>query len=513
MMEQTANASSIRKAIDKRSSKKASQLSSMMHDIFITPDLFTTVTYINIVFLYIGILLLVANVKINFMYALIYPPIVYFLSLWRDHLKEKSRLQIAHRIPFFSDALANALSVGSTLEQALTQSAYYLKGAIKEEFHKLILKFSLGQDLGVLLRDLDKKFPKTGLRYLISLLEEYTELGVGISPMLKRISLALQSKEEAEEKIRAILATGSSYARLSIGMFAVLFFAISYLLKDQLAILLSPGLKPMFLFLIVWAAIGIAVVSRMTAMDFAKNLALKPQIENYLKENKLTIEEKMHYSGINWTPLSAKLFEYFPLVAGFIFAYFMSWYVSNPLMIGLGFAISTILLRFTSEYFLNGLVEDQLIKLIETFPEILQVFIIGLNSGLNTYKAFQFSENSVRGSAPKLLSQELCRTRFAMECGEKHAVTWQRLAKMLPFETVVDFCEIMVVAPMHGESIVRSITHMANSYQAKKLLLIEKKAAAIGQVVIPVIVIAFFPLFLFAVFAPLITKISATFNQ
>lgn len=500
---------------EKASQAKAAELSftqSLVENYLLKPDFLEVITYVNMVFFYVVILCFVANLQLNFMYALIYPPLIYILSLWRDHLKESERLQIAHRIPFFADALANALSVGSTLEQSLIQSSYYLKGAIKAEFNKLVLKFALGQDLGLLLNEIDKKFPKTGLRYLISLLEEYRELGVGITPMLKRIAISLSDKEDAEEKIRAILAAGSSYVKLSIGMFLCLFLMISYLLKDQLDILLSPGLKPTFLFLIIWTGLGIVIVSRMTALDFAKNLALRPQISHYLKEKKLSIDERMNYSGIEWSTFGKLAFQFLPLAIGFFVAYLVSWYNGNALFIGLSFGVSALMCERILNYFLNGLVEDQLIKLIETFPEVLQVFIIGLNSGLNTYKAFQFAENSVRGSAPKLLTQELCRTRFAMECGEDHSTTWQRLAKMLPFQTVVDFSEIMVIAPMHGESIVRSITQMASSYQHKKLLLIEKKASSIGQVVIPIIVIAFFPLFLFAIFAPLITKISATFN-
>ena len=83
---------------------------------------------------------------------------------------------------------------------------------------------------------------------------------------------------------------------------------------------------------------------------------------------------------------------------------------------------------------------------------------------------------------------------------------------MLPFETVVDFSEIMIVAPMHGESIVDSIIQMAKGYESKKLVMVEKSAMKIGQIVIPLIVMAFFPLFLYSMFAPLFKKIMFLFN-
>ena len=172
-------------------------------------------------------------------------------------------------------------------------------------------------------------------------------------------------------------------------------------------------------------------------------------------------------------------------------------------------AIGAGLFWFIEKYTIKGLIEDELIKTIEVFPEMLQVFVIGLNSGLNTYLAFQFAEQAIRGSAPLILTEELCRTKFAMECGEKHARTWQRLAKMLPFETVIDFCENMVIAPTLGDSMVNSLTQMIHTYNQKKLNQVEKKATSLGQMVIPVIVIAFFPLFLFVIFAPMISNVTS----
>ena len=280
------------------------------------------------------------------------------------------------------------------------------------------------------------------------------------------------------------------------------------MLKDQIILLFSPELKSVFFFLVTWTCVGIFLVTRVTSMKFAKNFALRPSIKPFMKKKDLSFDELFYYSGLELSSWMRQLIMYSPLVGGFIFAYLFSLYNGQFLLIFIAFAASALIFRFLLKYILEGLVEDALIKTIETFPDMLQIFIIGLNSGLNTYQAFQFAQEAIKGIAPKVLSEELCRTKFAMECGEEHAKTWQRLAVMLPFETVVDFCEIMVVAPMHGESIVNSIVQMTNSYQNKKLTIIEKKATSLGQIVIPLIVVAFFPLFLFALFAPIITKIS-----
>jgi len=505
---QASKSKKISKAKAKESKTQVSFIGSLINDLLIAPPLLTSVSYINVFIVYLVLVLLIAGYQINLWYGLAYFPLLFILNFQRQRNIEKERIEIAHSIPFFSDALANALSIGENLEQAFTQAAYYLKGKMKPEFIQLVLKNTFGKNLDVLLRELDAKYPNTGLIYLISLINSYSELGVGISPLLKRISIVLTSREKAEEKIRSILAGGSSYAWLTIGIFGVIFLALGFMLKDQLQYLLSPKLKPVFIFLIVWACTGIFLVTRLTSLDFTRTSSLKPYLVNFYKTRKLTEDEVLKYSGIVWSPWKKLLLMFIPMVIGLGFAYIISWSYGDFFIIFIGFIIGYCIGNFLLKYILNGLVEDQLIKTIEAFPEIMQIFIIGLNSGLNTYLAFQFALNTIKDNIPKILNEELCRIKFAVECGEEYERTWKRLAERLPFESIADFADIMAIAPMQGESILDSIVEMINSYQEKKLLLIEKKATKISQLIIPLIIIAFFPLFLFFVFAPMITKIT-----
>ncbi len=483
-------------------------MGNLFNDLFIAPSYLTTITYINFFSIYIFTFAYMLGHQISILYVLIYIPLLFIIDIKRKSKKEKERIEVAHRIPFFADAVANSLSVGSTLEHSFIQASYYLTGKIKKEFQSLSVKIAIGQNIGKLLRELEAKFPNTGLMYLISLLDAYSELGVGISPLLKRISVVLTEKEKAEEQVRTILSAGSSYARLTIGIFALIFLALSFLMKKQVEMLFSPTLRPMLIFLVAWTFIGILIVTRISALDFSRNFALRPFIGNFIKKQKYTEDQLMKYSGFEWTRLFKQMYRYGPLVCGLFVSYITSWFYPEPLMILVGFISATLILKYICNFVLKGMVEEQLIATIEIFPDILQVFIIGLNSGLNTFLAFQFAQNALKGGKTKLLLEELCRTNFAMECGEDHSRTWHILAKRLPFETVVDFCKIMVVAPMAGESIINSIIQMTNGYQDKKLKLIEKKAGAISQIVIPVIIGIFMPLFLFVMFGPLVVSIS-----
>lgn len=480
---------------------------SMLNQFFIEPTPLIMFVNLNLAVTCIAIFILVAGYSLSSYYLLIYIPLLLLFTAMRKSREEKMRLEISHRIPFFAETIANSLQTGASLEQAFIQGAYFLKGKIKNEFIKLTLKNRLGKNINVILREIDAMFPNTGLMYLISLLDAYSKLGVGISPLLKRIALVLTNKEKAEDKIRVILAGGSNYAKMTVCIFGAIFLTLFYLMQDQVKILWESDLRPVFLFLTGWMLLGIVIVMRITSLGFTRNFALKPYIDKFLTARKLNFDDLLSYSGIKWTKIKKQMLFIAPVLAGFVGGYITSWYFDDEIIIFISICFFALICWFLIKFIIQGHVEDQLISTVEIFPEILQIFIIGLNSGLNVYLAFQFALNSIKGNTPVVLMEELNRIQMAMECGEDPKKSWKHIAHRLPFETIIDFTEIMIVAPLHGESIVNAITQMTNGYQEKKLLLIEKKATTLSQVVIPVIILAFLPLFLFVMFAPIISKI------
>ena len=375
--------------------------------LFVRPSIWLSLLYLNLFFIYLGILILISRYPVHYGYVFAYLPLIYVVMTYRSHSQENMRKITAHCMPFFADALANSLSVGTTLEKSLSQSAYYLKGDIKEDVAKLITKCSLGQELGEQLREMEKKYPNTGLKYVTSLLDQYCELGVGISPILKKIASALALKEEAEAKIHAILSSGASYAKMAVWIFGGIFAAMTYFMHDRLGVLFKPPLKSTFIFLVVWLVVGLGVVMRVTSMEFCRKVALRPQIKHYLDQQKLAMAEMMHYSGINWTALAKKALLLLPIAFALFFSYVQSSAEATFSSELLSYILGGIVCWFGIQFVLKGMVEDQLMHTVEVFPDLLQIFIIGLNSGLNTYKAFEFAEKSVRYNAPKILSEEL----------------------------------------------------------------------------------------------------------
>lgn len=493
------------KNLPKESEKGPSFIAKLVKENIVNCTRWEALNFANYLAIYIVIWLLIAQFSPSIHMVMIYPAIVFFVLRTRAKWKEKERREISHRIPFFADSVANSLTVGCTLEQAFEQSLYYLHGNFKVAFERVMLKMSLGHQLGPLLRGLECRFPKTGFKYLICLLEEYTDLGIGISPLLKRIADVLKVKEEAEEKIRTILSAGSTYARISLVVFGLSFLSFGVLMKEQIHTLMSPDLRTTFILLIEWAVGGMAIVLRITSLEFTNHYALRPLIKPFMEKSKWTIDSLIDYCGFQenlsfWKDVCL----YSPLFVGFLFAYAISLREADGLTVLIFYGLGYVVGRFAVEFILKGMVEDQLIQAVETFPDFLQIFVIGLNSGLNQFKAFEFAESAVENDAPELLRKELSRTKLALISGQTHTKTWEHLMERLPFETIIDFGELMIISPLHGESIIKNIDQIMSSYQTKKLNLVEKKATKLGQMVIPV--------FLFAVFGPLWVKITALFQ-
>jgi Flp pilus assembly protein TadB len=265
--------------------------------------------------------------------------------------------------------------------------------------------------------------------------------------------------------------------------------------------------------LIVWAVVGLFIVFRITSLKFSNHYALRPYVVSFMSRNQWTINELLEYSGIveKKLPYWRRFFLLFPLFAGFIAAYGVSLYHPGLISVMIAYFLGIIVTRFCIEFILKGFVEDQLINTVDTFPDFLRVFTIGLNSGLNQYNAFQFAVRAIEGGAPELLIKELVRTKDAIGYGESNEKAWQRLVIRLPFETITDFCELMIISPLHGESIMKSIEQLTATYQTKRLALVEKKATKLSQYVIPIIVMSLFPLFMIAFFGPMWLRLSGLF--
>lgn len=470
----------------------------------------------NIAFAYFLTMMYVANIDFEVWFLAVYLIILFLLFKLRTLLKKKEIRFTSHRIPFFAHAVANALAVGVTLEQALRQGLSYLKGNFRKELELALNRHNYGEPLGPMLRDVDEKYPDTGLKYLISLFEEYDQLGVGISPLLQKIADSLKKRESASEKIHVILAAGSGYAKMSIMVFLAALLGYGFMLQEQLTPLIQPPLLSYFVILCLWAAIGLFLVIYITSIKYANHSALKPYIKNFMKKNDWSIDSLFYYSGLARKGADKYwrlLFFFFPIVFGFLIAYAGSWFTSQFILLLIYFFIGSIVARKLIEYYLKNEVEDQMVRVIQSFPDFLQIFVIGLNSGLNKLKALRFAEQSIKEKECVILKQELIILVNAMALGKDNRDIWNELSERLPFEIVSDFCEIVNTSNMYGDSVVNSILQMVSSYEIKRLSLIEKKASSIGQMVIPVVVFAFLPLFLMIIFGPLFTKVIELFNQ
>lgn len=469
----------------------------------------------NIFFAISALILLLSylGLPLNYWIFVGYLPPMIGVYLLRSYLQESERRQIAHTIPAFTEALSNSLAIGENLEEALIESSYYLKGRLKVAFHQLIIQYRLGKRFDALLKKLDEQFPNTGLIYLVSLLSSYNQLGIGISPLLKKISIALRKKEKAEEKIHSQLTAGRFQAWIAIGLFGSIFVFLGFAMKKELLVLFEPSLKAITISMLAWSTAGVIVIARITSLDYARTSSLKPYVEAFKQKRTLSEQDALKYAEIAPTRQNLMILRFAPIGGAALVTFLVSNFTDNLMYVLMSFPVGYFVGNFIKKFLIEGVVEERLLKVIEIFPEVLQIFIIGLNAGLNSYNAMNFAINAIDYSAPLILKEELQRTRFAFSFGEKHKRTWQRLANNLPFESIIDFAEMMITAPYVGESILDTVVELSTKYQDQKLTLIDAKSSKINSMVIPAIMVAFFPLFLYVLIAPSAIKVFAAFAK
>lgn len=482
---------------------------SAVQSITQSPGFWQILAYANLTLTYFVTVIFVLGLSLKFWHFLLYGASIYAMYTIRREWKFNQHREVAHKIPYVADAIANALSVGATLYDALCQAAEYTSGALSDELSLVVKRYRLGAQPESLFEQLRIRFKGTGIGYLTRLLGRYNQLGTGISRLLSQLSTAMIDKEESEERIREAMKTRRSYGVMVVALFGIVIGAFFWLFEGYREELLGPKLRPMFLILVYWAILGGLYLMRITSSDYIITYSLRPYVRKVMAEREWERSELLAYAGLGtWTQRAEQLYLYGPVIGAVVGALLALFYSTSLAVLAIGAFAGFFGVYFSLTGYIRGLAEDQLIATVRLFPDFLQVMTIGLDSGLNQHYSVAFAEASVEGTAPPLLVRELARVRHMMEMGETGEAAWKQLAERLPFEAVTDFSELMTIAPRYGTSVSSGLSHMIKDIRVKELIRLEAMGRRAEQTVTPVVGMAFLPLFMFCALVPLFTQVA-----
>lgn len=125
-----------------------------------------------------------------------------FPQSWSNAQNKKKQLEIEKSLPDVLDLLTVSVEAGLGFDAALLKVVEKQKGALAEEFLRVLQEIKMGRPRRDALRDLSKRNPIEDLSNVVASLVQADQLGIPIAGVLRNQSLQIRQKhrQRAEEK-------------------------------------------------------------------------------------------------------------------------------------------------------------------------------------------------------------------------------------------------------------------------------------------------------------------------
>ncbi|WP_006715440.1 type II secretion system F family protein [Desulfitobacterium metallireducens] len=125
-----------------------------------------------------------------------------FPKSWSNAQMKKKQLEIERSLPDVLDLLTVSVEAGLGFDAALLKVVEKQKGALAEEFLKVLQEIKMGRPRRDALRDLSKRNPIEDLSNVVASLVQADQLGIPIAGVLRNQSKQIRQKhrQRAEEK-------------------------------------------------------------------------------------------------------------------------------------------------------------------------------------------------------------------------------------------------------------------------------------------------------------------------
>ncbi len=145
-------------------------------------------------------------------------------------------------------------------------------------------------------------------------------------------------------------------------------------------------------------------------------------------------------------------------------------------------------------------------KLLEAFPEMLDLMLVCIESGLGLDAALNRVCKEMRTMYPEMVS-ELDRTRLELTMLNDRVIALQNLAdrtEIIPFRTLVSS---LIQTEKFGTSLVDTLRVLAEEIRTTRLFAAEQKAARIPVLITIPLIICILPAFIMIIVAPPLVKV------
>lgn len=139
---------------------------------------------------------------------------------------QERRKQIAAALPDMLGTVANALRAGFSLLQALDACARQTKGALGQEFERMLAESRVGVPIDEALENLARRAGSADLELMVTVIGIQRQVGGNLAEILDRIQETIRERVRLQGEVRALSAQGRMSAMvvgvLPIGMVVVM---------------------------------------------------------------------------------------------------------------------------------------------------------------------------------------------------------------------------------------------------------------------------------------------------
>ena len=150
-----------------------------------------------------------------------------FRTLWEQHCAKA-----VHQMTDALTIMCNSLKVGLSLAQAMERVIKGYPGPLAKEFHLVLNKMQLGQNLEEALEEMAQRLGKPDVDMLVSTVNILKETGGNLAETFFVMAETMRERQKMEKKIKALTAQGMMQAKI-ISALPFLLIALFYFMDRQ----------------------------------------------------------------------------------------------------------------------------------------------------------------------------------------------------------------------------------------------------------------------------------------
>jgi len=255
---------------------------------------------------------------------------------------------------------------------------------------------------------------------------------------------------------------------------------------------------------------GVGSLQHKDANSFAKNLVQKLNLQKALADD--TLAEKLIRAGLRGNAAQTMFYFYrAALPIGFGLAglfYVIAFGAELALHVKLGAVVGGVAFGFYApNIYLKNLADKRRVKIMQAFPDSLDMMLICVESGMSVEMAMQRVGQEIAPASVEL-AEEFALTTAELSYLPERRMAYENLARRTAHPGVKAVAMALTQAEKYGTPVGQALRVMAKENRDLRLAEAEKKAASLPPKLTVPMIVFFLPVLFAVIIGPAIIQVS-----